>query len=47
VAAEELDGHGAQAQRGGEESGDGCGGDRVRALAFSRGQREVASMVEP
>jgi hypothetical protein len=38
---EELDGGGARAHRGEEESGDGCSKDRARASAFYRGQREV------
>jgi hypothetical protein len=39
--AEELGGGDAQASRGGEENGDGCGEDRVRASAFYRGRREA------
>jgi hypothetical protein len=42
VAAEELGGGGARAQRGEEDSGDGCVEDRARASAFYRGPR-VAS----
>jgi hypothetical protein len=41
VAAEELGGGGARAQRGEEESGDGCREDWARALAFYRGRREA------
>jgi hypothetical protein len=41
AAAEELGGGGARAQRGEEESGDGCSEDQARALAFYRGRREV------
>jgi hypothetical protein len=37
----ELGGGGAQAQRGEEESGDGCGKDRARASTFYRGRREA------
>jgi hypothetical protein len=41
AVAEELGGGGAQAQRGEEDSRDGCGKDRVRASASYRGWREV------
>jgi hypothetical protein len=41
VAAEELGGGGTRAQRGEEESGDGCREDWARASAFYRGQREA------
>jgi hypothetical protein len=41
VAVERLRGGDARAQRGGEESGDGCSEDRARASAFYRGQREA------
>jgi hypothetical protein len=39
--AEELGGGDAQAWRGGEENGDGCGEDQARASAFYRGRREA------
>jgi hypothetical protein len=39
--AEGLRGGDARAQRGGEESGDGCNEGRVRASAFYRGRREA------
>jgi hypothetical protein len=45
VAVEELGGGEAQAQRGGEENGDGCGEDWVRASAFYRGWREAETPV--
>jgi hypothetical protein len=41
TAVEALNGGGAQAQRGEEESGDGCSEDCVRVSAFYRGQREA------
>jgi hypothetical protein len=41
AVAEGLGGGDARARRGGEESGDGCGEDRVRASAFYRGRREA------
>jgi hypothetical protein len=44
MAAEELDGGGARARRGEEESGDGCGDGRARALAFYRVRRQVEAL---
>jgi hypothetical protein len=49
VAVKGLGGGEARSRRGGEENGDVCGEDRVRASAFYRGRREpeapvVASM---
>jgi hypothetical protein len=38
---EELGGGEARARRGGEENGDRCDEDRVRALAFYRSRREA------
>jgi hypothetical protein len=42
---EELGGGEARARRGGEENGDGCGEDRVRASAFYGGRREAEALV--
>jgi hypothetical protein len=42
--AEELGGGDAQAWRGGEENGDGCGEDQARASAFYRGRREAEAL---
>jgi hypothetical protein len=42
---EELGGGGAQAQKGEEESGDGCREDRARSPAFYRGRREAETSV--
>jgi hypothetical protein len=39
--AKGLGGGDARAQRGGEESGDGCGEDRARVSAFYRVRREA------
>jgi hypothetical protein len=45
VVVEELGGGEAQARRGGEENGDGCGEDWMRASAFYRGRREAEAPV--
>jgi hypothetical protein len=44
---EGLRGGDARAQRGGEESADGCGEDPVRASAFYRGWREAVAPEQP
>jgi hypothetical protein len=41
VVVEGLRGGDARAQRGGEESRDGCSEDQARASSFYRGRREA------
>jgi hypothetical protein len=41
---EGLGGGDARTQRGGEESGDGCGEDRARASNFYRGRMEAEAL---
>jgi hypothetical protein len=46
TAGMKLDGGGARAQKGGEESGDWCGGGRARVSTFYKGWREAEAAGE-